>query len=73
MSEQINDLKKKGTQATSGATLPGGTTVCTHCEAVGRTVMHRENACFFEPHKMIDIKYWARKFMEEKDVKFKDN
>ena len=43
-SEQIKALKKRGTQATSGATLPGGTTVCTHCEAVGRTAPHRKNA-----------------------------
>ena len=37
LSEQINALKKKGTHTTSGSTLPGGTTVCTHCEAVRRT------------------------------------
>ena len=40
--EQINALKKRGTQATIGDTLPGGTTVCTHCEAFGRTVLHRK-------------------------------
>ena len=44
LSEQRNDLKKKGTQATSGATLPVGTKLCTHCEAVGRTAPHRKNA-----------------------------
>ena len=43
LSEKINALKKKGTQATSGATFPGGTTVCTHCEAVGRMAPHRKN------------------------------
>ena len=51
-SEQINTLKKRGTQATSSATLLGGTTVCTHCESVGRTAPHRKNACYFDPRTM---------------------
>ena len=73
-SEQINALKKKGTPTNNGATLPGTTTtICTHCEAVGRTEPHRKNACYFDPRKMTDRKYWARKLMEEKGVKFKDD
>ena len=73
-SEQINALKKKGTPTNSGATFPGGaTTICTNCEAVGRTVPHRKNACYFDPRKMTDRKYWARKLMEEKGVKYKDD
>ena len=73
LSEHINALKKKGTQATSGATLPGGTAVCTHCEAVGRTAPHRKNACYFDPRKSTDRKNWARKLMDEKGVKCKDD
>ena len=42
LSEHINALKKKGTQATSGAKLPGGATVCTHFDAVGRMEPHRK-------------------------------
>ena len=72
-SEQINALKKRGTQSTSGATYPGGTTVCTHCEAVGRTAPHRKNACCFDPCKMTDRKDWARKLMDEKGMACKDD
>ena len=74
LSEQINALKKKGSSATSGATVPGGkTTICTHCEAVGRKAPHRKNACYFYPRKMTDRKDWARKLMEEKGIIFKDD
>ena len=73
LSEKINAFKKKGASVTSRATFPGGTTtVCTHCEAVGRTAPHRKNACYFDPRKMTDRKYWARKLMEDKGVKCKD-
>ena len=72
LSEQINALKKRGTQAARVGTLPVGelvgTTVCTHCEAVVRTEPHRNNACYFDPRKMIDQKEWARKIMDEKGV-----
>ena len=51
-SEQVNALKKRGTQAARGSTFPGGTTVCTHCEAVGRTLPHRKNDCYFDPKKL---------------------
>ena len=54
--EQVNDLKKRGTQAANVGTFLGGrlvgTTVCTHCEAVGRTLPHRKNACYFDPRKL---------------------
>ena len=52
--KQINDLKKRGTQASRIGTVAGGIlvgTVCTHCEAVGHTVSHRNNACYFDPKK----------------------
>ena len=55
-SEQVNALKKRGTQASRVGTLPGGTTICTHCEAVIYTTPHRKNACYFEPRKMTDQK-----------------
>ena len=44
LSEQVNALKKIGTQEASGGTLPGGKTVCTYCEAVGPTAPDRKNA-----------------------------
>ena len=72
LSEHINALKKKETQATSGDTLPGGVTVFTHCDAVGRTAPHRKNSCYFDPHKMTDRKDWARKLMDEKGVIYKE-
>ena len=53
-SEQVNALKKRGTQSASVRTLPGGTTICTHCKAVGRTAPNRINACYFDPNKMTD-------------------
>ena len=73
LSEQINALKKKETQATSGATLPGGTTICAHCEAVDRTTPHRKKAFYFDPRKMRDRKDCAKMLMDEKDVKCKEN
>ena len=72
--EQVNALKRKGSSATSGATVTRGiNTVCTHCEAVGRKVPHRKNSCYFDPRNITDRKDWARRLMEEKSVKFKDD
>ena len=72
--EQINELKKKGASDTIGATVPGGmTTICAHCEAVGRTALRRKNARCFDSRKMKDRKDWARKLMDEKGVKCKDD
>ena len=48
LSEQVNFLKNRGTQADSVGTFPRGTTLCTHCEAVGRTAPHRKNACYLD-------------------------
>ena len=77
LSEQINALKKKRTPTNSRATVPGGTTtICTHCEAVGRTAPYgtaQKNACYFDPHKMMDRKYWSGKHMEEKGVELKED
>ena len=47
-------MKKRGTQSASVRIFPGGTTICTHCEAVGHTEPHRENDCYFDLNKMTD-------------------
>ena len=74
LSEQIHVKKKKGASATSGTTLTGvNNNICTHCETVGSTAPHKKNSYYFDPRKMTDRKDWARRLMEEKDVKFKDN
>ena len=58
LSDQISALKKKGTSNTIGDTLPGGNNaVCNHCEAIGRTVPHRRNSCYFEKRKNPVRKY----------------
>ena len=45
LSEQISALKKKGALGTSETTVPGGDNIpCKHCEAVGRTSLHRRNS-----------------------------
>ena len=56
LSKQVNALKKRETQTVSVGTLSVGTTVCTHCESVGRTAPDRKNACYFDPRKMTDRK-----------------
>ena len=56
LSEQVHALKKRGTQSASVRTLTGGTTVCTHCEAVVRTAPHRKNVYYFDQRKMTDRK-----------------
>ena len=74
--EHINALKKRGMQAYSVGKLAGGGllgTVCTHCEAVGRTTPHRKNACYFDPRKMTDRKEWDQKLMDKKGVACKDD
>ena len=48
-------------------------TVCTHCEAVGRTAPHRKSACYFDPRIMTDQKEWAQIRIDEKGVAFKDD
>ena len=72
LNKQINALKKRGTHAASIGTLPGGrlvgTTVCTHCEAVGRIAPHRKNACSSDLRKMTDRKEWAQELMDKKGV-----
>ena len=74
MLEQISALRKKGASVTSGATVPeGNNNVCKHFEVVVRTAPHRRNSCYFDLWKIPDRKDWARRIMEEKEVKFKDD
>ena len=73
LSEQENAFKERGTQAASVGTLPGGTNICTHCEAFGRTAPHRKYSSYFDPSKITDQKEWARKRMDENGVVCKDD
>ena len=76
MYEQINDMKKRGTQASNiGKTAGGGLTgnVRPHCAAVGRTASHKNNSCYFEPKKMMDRREWDRKLMDENGVARNDD
>ena len=74
LSRKIIALKNKGTSATIRDTVPGrATTICTHFEVVGHTAPHRKNAYYFDSRKMTDRKDWARKLMEEKGIKCKDD
>ena len=66
-------MKNRVTKAASVRTFTGGTTICTHFEAVGRTALHRKNVCYFDPKKMTDRKEWDRKLMDEKGVTCKDD
>ena len=73
LSEQISTLKKNGASVTSGATVPGGNNLlCKHREALGQTALYRRNSCYFDPRKNKDRKYWERRLMKEKGVKFND-
>ena len=71
--KQISELKKKGASVPGGATVPGGDNIiCKNYEAVGQTAPHRRSVCYFHPRKNPEIKYWARRLMEEKRLKFND-
>ena len=67
--EQINAMKNIGTQASSIGKISGGGmmgTVCPYCAAVGLTVPHKKNTCYFDPKKMTYQREWAQKIMDEK-------
>ena len=73
--KKINAMKKRGTQASSIGAMKGGGLVgkvCSYCAAVGRTTLHKNNLCYFDPKKMTDRREWAQKLMEEKGVAYKD-
>ena len=74
--EQINAIKKRGTQASSIRTMTGGGltgNVCPKCAAAGRTAPQKNNSCYFDPKKMTDRREWARKLMDEKGVACNDD
>ena len=61
MYEQINAMKKKGTQSSIiGTTSGGGVTgnVYPHCAAVGLTAPHKNNSYYFSTKKMMDRREW---------------
>ena len=72
--EQINTMKNKGGTVTNAVPGTGGNNFlpCKHCEAVGRTVPHQHNKCYFDPRKNKDIMGWAKRLMEAKGVLFND-
>ena len=53
LTEHINALRKKGVSITASMLNTGdnNATTCKHCKAVGRSVPHRNNHCFFDPRK----------------------
>ena len=74
--EEINALKKRGTQAASIKNLARVglvRTVCTHFEEVVCTAPHIKNACYFDQRKMTEEKEWDLKLMDEKGVACKDD
>ena len=74
LTEHINALRKKGVAGTPSVPSTGDnkTTACKHCKAVGRSVPHRNNHCFFDPRKNKNRVDWAAKLMEAKGVIFHD-
>ena len=53
LTEHINALRKKGVSITASVPKTGdkNAITCKHCKAVGRSVPHRKNHCFFDPRK----------------------
>ena len=76
LAEQINALRKKGGAVTSGVTGTGGNNSnspnCKRYAAVGRLSPHRNNKCYFYPHKNKERMGWATKLMEAKGIIFND-
>ena len=74
LTEHINALRKKGAASTASVSSTGdnNATACKHCKAVGRSVPHRNNHCFFDPRKNKNIVDWAVKLVKAKGVVFND-
>ena len=76
LTEHINTLKKKGGAVTAGVPGTGGNNSNSlhykHCAAVGRTALHRNNKCYFDPKKNKERMGWAKRLMESKGVLFND-
>ena len=53
LTEHINALREKGVSSTASVPNRGdnNATTCKHCKAVGRSVPHQNNHCFFDPRK----------------------
>ena len=74
LTEHINALRKKGVSITASVpnTEDNNATTCKYCKAVGRSVPHRNNHCFFDPRKNKSRVDWAAKLMEAKGIVFND-
>ena len=74
LTEHINALREKGAASTASVPSTGdnNATACKHSKAVGRSVPHRNNHCFFDPRKNKNRVDWAAKLMEAKGVVFND-
>ena len=68
LTEHINALRKKVAAGTSSVPITGdnNATACKHCKAVGRSLPHRNNHCFFDPRKNKNRIDCAAKLMEAK-------
>ena len=74
LTEHIKALRKKGVSITTSVPNTGdnNATTCKHCKAVGCSVPHRNNHCFFDPRKNKKRVDWAAKLMKEKGIVFND-
>ena len=69
MREHINALRNSSNNPRAD---PSGPTraVCPHCTAVGRSVPHAKDVCFFNPKIIKNIPTWAKELMKVKGVAF---
>ena len=74
LTEHINALRKKDVSSTASVPNTGdnNATTCKHCKAVGCSVPHRNNYCFFDPRNNKNRVDWAAKLMEAKGIVFND-
>ena len=74
LTEHINALRGKGVSSTASVPNTGdnNATTCKHCKAVGRSLPHRNNHCFFDPSKNKNRVDWAAKLMEAKGIVLND-
>ena len=76
LTEQINALREKGGVVRAGVPGTRGNNSnppnCKHCVAVGKSAPHRNNKCYFDPHKNNERMGWATRLMEAKGIVFND-
>ena len=67
-------MRKKGVPSTASVPSTGDNNANTdkNCKAVGRSIPHRNNHCFFYPRKNKNRVDWAAKLMEAMGVVFND-